>query len=67
MSDDKWVRVEAVAVEDDRTEVRQKMLDAYPQLKSMYSADDCNNQVLYLKNATATFYTFGGEPKVIRF
>jgi uncharacterized pyridoxamine 5'-phosphate oxidase family protein len=67
MSGDKWIRVEAVAVEDDRTEVRQKMLDAYPQLKSMYSADDGNNQVLYLKNATATFYTFGGEPKIIRF
>ena len=66
-SGDKWVRVEAVAVEDDRTEARQKMLDAYPQLKSMYSADDGNNQVLYLKNATATFYSFGGEPKVIRF
>jgi uncharacterized pyridoxamine 5'-phosphate oxidase family protein len=67
MSGDKWIRVEAVAVEDDRTEIRQKMLDAYPQLKSIYSADDGNNQVLYLKNATATFYSFGGEPRVIRF
>lgn len=65
--DGKWVRIEAVAVEDDRIEAKQKMLDAYPQLKSMYSADDGNTQVLYLKNATATFYTFGGEPKVIRF
>jgi uncharacterized pyridoxamine 5'-phosphate oxidase family protein len=62
-----WLRVEAVAVEDDRTEARQKMLDAYPQLKSMYSADDGNNQVLYLQNATATFYSFGGEPKVLKF
>ncbi len=67
MSGDKWLRVEAVAVEDDRTEARQKMLDAYPQLKAMYSADDGNNQVLYLKNATATFYSFGGEPKVLKF
>jgi uncharacterized pyridoxamine 5'-phosphate oxidase family protein len=62
-----WIRVEAVAVEDDRIEPRQKMLDAYPQLKSMYSADDGNNQVLYLKDATATFYSFGGEPTVIKF
>jgi uncharacterized pyridoxamine 5'-phosphate oxidase family protein len=67
MSGEQWLRVEAAAVEDDRTEVRQKMLDAHPQLKSMYSADDGNNQVLYLKNATATFYSFGGEPKVVRF
>jgi uncharacterized pyridoxamine 5'-phosphate oxidase family protein len=63
----KWVRVEAVAVEDDRIESRQKMLDAYPQLKNMYAADDGNCQVLYLKDATATFYAFGGEPRVVRF
>ncbi len=62
-----WIRVEAVAVEDDRTEARQKMLDAYPQLKSMYSADDGNCEVLYLKNATATFYAFGGEPRAVKF
>ena len=66
-SGDKWIRVEAVAVEDDRIEPKQKMLDAYPQLKSMYSADDGNTQVLYLKNATASFYSFGGEPRAIRF
>jgi uncharacterized pyridoxamine 5'-phosphate oxidase family protein len=63
----KWVRVEAVVVEDDRTEARQKMLDAYPNLKNMYSADDGNSQVLYLKDATATFYSFGGEPRAVKF
>jgi uncharacterized pyridoxamine 5'-phosphate oxidase family protein len=66
-SDNKWVRIEATAVEDDRNIARQNMLDAYPQLKSMYSAGDGNTQVLYLKNATATFYVFGGKPKVIKF
>ena len=30
MADNKWIRVEAVAVEDDRVEARQHMLDAYP-------------------------------------
>ncbi len=63
----KWVRVEAVAVEDDRVEARQKMLDAYPQLKDRYSADDGNNEVLYLKDAIATFSTLGEEPRVVRF
>ncbi len=67
MTGDTWVRIEAIAVEDDRTEARQKMLDAYPQLKSVYSADDGNNEVLYLKDATATFASFGGEPRVIKF
>jgi uncharacterized pyridoxamine 5'-phosphate oxidase family protein len=67
MAGGEWVRVEAVAVEDDRTVVRQKMLDDYPNLKTMYAADDGNNQVFYLKNATATFYSFGGEPKAVKF
>ena len=66
-SGDTWVRVEALAIEDDRIEPKQKMLDAHPQLKSMYSADDDNTQVLYLKDATATFSSFGGEPKVVKF
>lgn len=66
-SGEKWVRVEAVVVEDNRIEPKQKMLDKYPQLKSMYTADDENTQVLYLKDATATFASFGGEPKVVKF
>jgi uncharacterized pyridoxamine 5'-phosphate oxidase family protein len=67
VSEGKWVRVEAVAVEDDRMEARQAMLDAYPNLKNMYKADDGNCQVLYLKNATATFYSFGGQPRAVKF
>jgi uncharacterized pyridoxamine 5'-phosphate oxidase family protein len=67
MAGDKWIRVEAVAVEDDRIEARQHMLDAYPSLKSMYAADDGNAQVLYLKDATAVIASFGSEPRVIKF
>lgn len=66
-SGDKWVRVEALAIEDDRIEPKEKMLEDYPQLKGMYAADDDNCQVLYLKDATATFSSFGGEPEVIKF
>ena len=66
-SGDKWLRVQALAIEDDRIEPKEKMLEAYPQLKAMYSADDPNTQVLYLKDATATFASFGGEPKVVKF
>lgn len=67
MTDGKWIRVEAVAVEDDRAEARQHMLDAYPSLQHMYKADDGNCQVLYLKDATATIYSFNDAPEVIRF
>lgn len=62
-----WIRIEAVAVNDDRTEAKQHMLDNYPSLRQMYKADDDNTQVLYLKDATATFYSFTQEPKVVKF
>jgi uncharacterized pyridoxamine 5'-phosphate oxidase family protein len=67
MTGDQWIRIQAVAVEDDRVEAKQSMLDAYPDLKSMYSATDDNNQVLYLTNATATINSFSSEPRVIKF
>ena len=63
----KWLRLEAVAVEDDRLEARQHMLEQYPSLKAMYAADDGNTQVLYLKDATATLFSFGGAPEVFNF
>lgn len=66
-SGDTWIRIEAEAVEDDRIEAKKAMLDAFPQLQNMYKADDDNTQVLYLKDATATFASFGGEPKVVKF
>jgi uncharacterized pyridoxamine 5'-phosphate oxidase family protein len=67
MADGKWIRIEGIAIEDDRIEAKQHMLDSYPDLKAMYSADDGNTQVLYLKNATAVIASFGGEPEVIKF
>jgi uncharacterized pyridoxamine 5'-phosphate oxidase family protein len=63
----KWVRIEAEAIEDDRYEAKAYMLEQYPSLKGVYDAADNNTQVLYLKNATATFYSFGGEPVVVKF
>ena len=67
MNGGEWIRIQALAIEDDRVEAKQSMLDAYPNLKNMYSATDDNTQVLYLKDATATISSFGGEPKVIKF
>ncbi len=67
MAGDQWIRIEAVAVEDDRNEARQHMLDTYPMLKGMYAADDGNTEVFYLKEATATIASLRDKPKVIRF
>lgn len=63
----KWLRVQAIAVEDNRVEARQHMLDGYPELQNMYSATDDNTQVFYLKDATATFSSFTEAPEIITF
>ena len=62
-----WIRITAVVVPDERIEAKQFMLDEYPSLKSMYSATDDNTLVLYLKDATATFNSFTGEPRAVQF
>ena len=62
-----WLRVAGELVEDDRIEAKQAMLDAYPSLQGMYKADDDNTEVLYFKNATATFSSFTKAPEVVKF
>ncbi|WP_026526170.1 pyridoxamine 5'-phosphate oxidase family protein [Butyrivibrio sp. VCD2006] len=63
----KWIRVAGELVRDDRIEPKKHMLDAYPSLQGMYSAEDDNTEVLYFKNATATISSFTDAPKVITF
>jgi uncharacterized pyridoxamine 5'-phosphate oxidase family protein len=67
MTNGQWIRIQALAVEDDRVEAKESMLNNYPNLKTRYSATDSNCQVLYLKNATATIASFTSPPKVIKF
>ncbi len=67
MSGGEWIRIQALAMEDDRVEAKESLLDAYPNLKNRYSATDDNCQVLYLKDAVATISSFSSEPKVIKF
>ena len=64
MKDGKWMRVEATAAEDDDREARVSMLEAYPNLKALYSPDNGNTEVWYLRNVTATLYSFT-EPPVV--
>lgn len=65
--DGKWLRVAGELIEDDRFEAKKSMLDAYPHLRSMYNENDGNTQVLYFKNAVATFSSFTEPPRVVRF
>lgn len=63
---ERWLRLSGELVRDDRIEAKEHLLDAYPHLKERYSAEDDNTEVLYFKNAKATFYSFTGETKEIQ-
>ena len=65
-ADGQWVRVAGKLVRDDRREPKEHMLDAYPNLKAMYSADDDNTEVLYFEDAVATFSSFTEAPREVR-
>ncbi len=63
----KWLRVAGELINDDRREPKAAMLEKMPSLKAMYSADDDNTQVLYFRNATATFASFTEAPETFSF
>ena len=62
-----WIRIAGELIEDDRLEAKKSMLDAYPNLRRMYDENDGNTQVLYFKDAVATFASFGGAPDTVTF
>ncbi len=62
-----WLRVSGELVEDDRVEVKKAMLDDFPELRAMYDENDENTQVLYFKNAKATFESFTAPKEEITF
>ena len=64
---EKWLRLSATAIADDRIEAQKHMLDAYPSLQKMYQPGDGNTVVYKLVDVTATFYSFGSDPREIRF
>ena len=58
-----WLRVAGELVNDDDRAVKAAMLDQYPELKAMYSADDGNTQVLHFRKACAVFSSFTAAPE----
>ena len=62
-----WLRVACQLVEDDRIEAKKSMLDAYSNLRAMYDENDGNTQVLYLKDAVATFSSFTAPAETYSF
>ena len=60
-----WIRIAGELAEDDRIEAKKSMLDAYPNLRAMYDENDSNTQVLYFRNAVATFSSFSSAPETV--
>lgn len=59
----KWLRVAGELVTDESREVKVAMLEKMPALKAMYNPDDNNMQMLYFRNASATFCSFTEAPE----
>ncbi len=62
-----WIRVAGKLLPDERREAKKAMLDAFPNLRRMYSEDDDNTIVYYFADAKATFSSFTAAPRTIRF
>ncbi|MBO4539120.1 MAG: pyridoxamine 5'-phosphate oxidase family protein [Clostridia bacterium] len=62
-----WIRVRAKAYAEDDREARVHMLDAYPELKAMYSPDDGNTEVFRLTDVYAEICSFTAPKKVFTF
>ena len=63
----KWLRIAGELINDDNRDVKVAMLEKMPNLKAMYDPDDGNMQMLYFKNATATFSSFTEAPETLNF
>ena len=67
MAGDKWLRLSATAVRDDRCEARHAMLEENPNLRALYNENDGVMEVLYLKDAKAAVCSFTAAPEVWEF
>lgn len=63
----KWLRLSGVAVEEARIEAQEHMLDAYPELKSLYSPGDGVTEIFKIERARAVIFSFTDAPERISF
>ena len=64
---DRWIRISATLEKDDRFEAKKSMLDAYPDLRGMYSENDGNTVVFYMTNAEAKISSFREPEQTLKF
>ena len=66
-SGSEWMRLSGVLVNDETLSVKEEFLNRNESLKSMYKADDDNMAVLYIKDATARFFSFTAPERTVQF
>ena len=64
---ERWIRVSGKLIPDERVEAKKAMLDAYPELRSMYDENDDNTIVYYFQDSTAYLSSFTAPEEEIRF
>ena len=60
-----WIRINAKAIEDERIEAAEHMLEQYPSLLPMYKAGDGNCEIFKLVDVKATISGFGAPTRQI--
>ena len=63
----RWLRIAAKAVEVPETAAQEHMLEAYPDLRAMYTPGDGNTMIFALTEATATFSSFTEPSRTVTF
>ena len=66
-ADGRWLRLDADCRLDERREAKAAMLEANPNLRSMYSEDDGVMAVFALDNCEAVVCSFTAPPETYRF
>lgn len=64
---ERWLRIAADAVLCDDIKAAEHMLEAYPELRAMYTPGDGNTAVFSIVNAEATFSSFTEPPRTVKF
>ena len=64
---ERWLRIAADAVLCDDIKAAEHMLEAYPELRAMYTPGDGNTTVFSIVNAVATFSSFTEPPRTVKF
>ena len=64
---EKWIRIQARAIELDSVAAKKHMLDAYPSLRGMYDENDGNTEIFRLTDGTATISSFTSPKEELQF